>query len=75
MNVAIAAKSEKIMPYGVVLWGKDFDLTTVEVVRSATAVHTKVINDSLLLVRFNLNKGQNEVELKISHALTAAKSK
>ncbi len=75
MDVAIAAKSEKVMPYGVVLWGKDFDLTTVEVVRSATAVHTKAINDSLLFVRFNLNKGQNEVELKISHALDAVKSK
>ncbi len=75
MNVAIAAKSEKIMPYGVVLWGKDFDLTTVEVIRSATAVHTKAINDSMLFVRFNLNKGQNEVELKISHALKAGNTK
>ncbi|MEX2719342.1 MAG: hypothetical protein Q6353_019435 [Candidatus Sigynarchaeum springense] len=75
MNVAIAVKSEKVMPYGIALWGKDFDLASVEVVHSATAVHAKVINDTLLFIRFNVNKGQNEIELKVSHALKAGASK
>jgi hypothetical protein len=69
MDLSITVKSEKAMPYGIALWGKDFDLTTIDVLHSASAVRSKVINDSLLFSRFNLNKGVNEVVLRISHAL------
>ncbi|NMC06289.1 MAG: hypothetical protein GYA24_13820 [Candidatus Lokiarchaeota archaeon] len=73
IDVAIAVNSHKPMPYGIALWGKDFDMTSTEVIRSATAVHTRVINDGLLFIRFNVNQGQNEVELRISHALQPSK--
>jgi len=68
-DVSLSIKADKRMPYGVALWGSNFELCSVEVTRSISAVHTKIVNDSLLFARFNLLKGNNEISLRISHSL------
>ncbi|HME50731.1 MAG TPA: hypothetical protein VKM55_00810 [Candidatus Lokiarchaeia archaeon] len=68
LTVTISVKAEKQMPYGILVWGSDFELCTIDA-QADQLIQTRVISDELLFARFNLNRGSNDVSLAIKHGL------
>ncbi len=69
-EITISVNAVKRMPYGVALWGSNFtELLRIDVIRSASAVHAKIVNDSLLFARFNLNVGNNEIIIRLAQSI------
>lgn len=67
-TLTITVKAEKRIPYGILVWGSDFELCTIDV-QADQVVQTKILSDQLLFARFILNKGTNNLSLGIIHAL------
>jgi hypothetical protein len=65
-TVMITVKAEKQMPYGIMVWGNDFELCTIDT-QGNQPVQTRIISDEILFARFNLKKGDNAISLNISH--------
>jgi hypothetical protein len=68
MEFLIAVKSEKFMPYGVAIWGNDFD--KCEIVSKSSMIEARIINKNLLFSRFNIKEGVSEYSVSIKCNLT-----
>lgn len=64
LEVHVAVESPKFMPYGVAIWGADFNACTVSA--STYTVTPRVINDGLLFARCNLQQGTNAFTLTVA---------